>query len=552
MISGLLRKRRFGRREAAVLITLAVTCLILGVGAERSSAQSGPTRASFAWSLDPRFGLDVDGDGLIEIENTPEYAHNRAPGSCRGDCPPLLLDVAFLATPAAADIGLPDSGFLSYEWRISGPGGTGIYHRTDPELSLLLPEGVHDVDLRVLVRLPWGSVRLRSRGAMEIDDLLVVAIGDSYASGEGSPDIPLRDGTAHWADATDPQVLQNHALTHRSSVGWPARVALALEDRSRASSVTFIDLAGSGARIDSGLLGSRSDPAIAAQLSELERIVQDREIDILLVQIGGNDVGFSRVIRALVEADPLLNPVCYEVLFENVWASANDGIWDRDTRITYSPPFDFGCESVAGTSKVIPGFEGLRGALDRLNRRLDRIPVESVFLVEYPDPTGGEADGEVCDEIVGDVTPPFGFHEVDEQEQAAGVERLLDPLNRSLEEAAESYGWNWVGGVADGFAAGHGYCAPWPDYGYPAEYTESLSLFRDRLDFPEGWYRTPGRYGAPLLLSDEETSWYRTAAQSATLQGPTPRYLTPGTLHPNELGHAAMARLVLAAIANAD
>ncbi len=535
-----------------MLIAVAVIGVLLGVGVGASTAQDGPIRASFAWSLEPRFGLDADGDDLIEIENTPEYTHGRVPGSCPGACPPLLLGVSMTATPAARDYGLPTSGFLSYEWQVSGPRGVGTYHRTGPDLFLLLPEGPHEVDLLVRARLPWGSFALRSHGSMEIDDLLVVAIGDSYASGEGSPDIALTDGVAHWADATDVEVLQGHALTHRSSIAWPARVALALEDASRATSVTFVDLAVSGARIDSGLLVGRSDPDIEAQFADLERIVQNRDIDILLLQIGGNDVGFSRVIRALVEADPLFNPICYDVLFDNVWASAADGIWDRDARITYDPPFDFGCESVQGTSKVIPGFDGLDGALERLDRKLDQLTIESIFLVEYPDPTGGEANGEICDEIVGDVTPPFGFHEVDQQEQAAGVERLLDPLNSLLRIAARSHGWNWVGGVSESFARGHGYCAAWPDYGYPDEFINSPLLFRDRLDFPQGWYRTPGRYGLPLLLNDERTSWYRTAAQSATLQGPTPRYLTPGTLHPNELGHAAMARLVLAAIADAD
>jgi len=538
--------------HAALLVSLAAAGLVLGGAVHPSAAQEASNRVSFTWSLEPRFGLDADGDGLIEIENTPEYTHHRAPGSCPGDCPPLLLGVTLTAAPAAKDLGLPTAGFLTYEWRISGPRGTGVYHRTRPGLSLLLPEGVHDVDLRVRLRLPWGTVGARNSGSMEIDDLLVVAIGDSYASGEGSPDTALTGGTAHWADATDPEVLQSHALTHRSSVAWPARAALALEDESRATSVTFVDLAASGARIDAGLLGGRSNPDIVAQLDDLELIVQDRQIDILMVQIGGNDVGFSRIIRALVEADPLLNPICYGVLFDNVWASAADGIWDRDVRLTYDPPFRFGCESVPGTSKAIPGFNGLEGALERLDRRLDQMSIKSVYLMEYPDPTGGDAEGQICDEIVGDVTPPFGFHEVDEQEQAAGVERLLDPLNESLRAATESYGWTWVGGVSDRFAGGHGYCAPWPNYGYPDEFASSPRLFPDPLDFPEGWYRAPGRYGSPLVLNDGETSWYRTAAQSATLQGPTPRYLTPGTLHPNELGHAAMARLVLTAIAASD
>lgn len=545
-------RRKPTRQRAVLLFCLGFSAGMVGWLAGPLSAQEAPTRVSFAWTMDPRFGLDVDGDGLIEVENTPEYTHNRAPGSCPGACPEILLGVALTAAPSAADLGLPATGFVSYEWRISGPRGAGTYHRTTPYLTLLLPEGDHKVELRVRVRLPWRDMTIGAQDTIEVDDLLIVAIGDSYASGEGSPDLRLADGMAHWADASDPSVLASHAAAHRSTVAWPARVALALEDATRTTSVTFVDLAASGARIDRGLLEARANPDIPAQLDDLTRIVQDRKIDILLVQIGGNDVGFSRVIRALVAADPLLNPICYEVMVDNVWASADDGVWDRGTRVTYDPPFDFGCEPVAGTTKVIPGFDGLDGSLQRLAAGLEPLSIESVFLMEYPDPTGSTADGATCAEIVGDVTPPFGFHEVDEQEQAAGVERLLDPLNRSLESGAATHGWFWVGGVADDFTRGHGYCAPWPDYGYPDEFAKSAALFRNRLDFPEGWYRPPARFGAPLLLNRGTTSWYRTAAQSATLQGPTPRYLTPGTLHPNELGHAAMARRMLAVISRSD
>jgi len=521
---------------------------VLGSSRVQSAAQERPTRASFSWSLSPRFGLDADGDGFIEIENTPEYTHNWGAGSCPGDCPEIRLSVDLTANPDPTDIGLPESGFVTYEWRISGPAGAGTFHRNQPEITLLLPEGSHEIDLRVVVQLPWGTVKLRSRGSVLVDDILVVAIGDSYPSGEGSPDAPLMEGAATWADASDPDVLDSHAFAHRSTVGWPARLALALEDADLQTSVTFVDLATSGARIDRGLLRPRSDPALPAQLDELERIAQDRPIDFLLLQVGGNDVGFSRIIRSLVEADPLFNPFCYEVIVENVWAATGDGVWDRDTRITYNMPFDFGCRSVAGTSSVLPGLDGLDQAFDRLADRLEGLVIDRVVLAEYPNPTGGDPDGGRCDEIVGDVTTPFTFHEVDEQEQADAVEHLLIPLNRSLSAAADRHDWTWVGGVADSFARGHGYCAPWPDYGYPDEYEKAPLIFRSRSDFPTGWYRPPGRYGVTVPLNEGSVSWYRTAGQSATLQGPTPRFLTSGTLHPNELGHDVIARLVLDAI----
>ena len=531
-----------------VLGGVGLLAALLGVLPAVPSSQEAPTRASFTWTVDPRFGLDSDDDGLIEIENSAEFTHNRVSGTCPGACPEIRLGVNLTAAPSPKHIGLPESGFVTYEWRVSGPAGAGTFHRIGPSLDLLLPEGNHDIDLRVRVRLPWGNITLRKRGSIIVDDIVVVAIGDSYSSGDGSPDVPLVDGAAHWADASDADVLESHASAHRSTVGWPARLALALEDESRQTSVTFVDLAASGARVDGGLLRSRTSPPIPAQLDDVERIVQGRRIDLMLVQIGGNDVGFSRIIRALVEADPLLNPICYEVLIDNVWAAALDGVWDRGTRVTYAAPFDFGCKTVAGTGGVIPGFDGLARAFDRLADRLEGFDVGQIVLVEYPDPTGGSPDGGQCDEIVGDVTAPFGFHEVDEQEQRAAVDNLLVPLNLSLQAAAMRHGWTWVGGVADGFTQGHGYCAPWPNYGYPDEIENSPLLFQHRLDFPDGWYRPPGRYGAPRVHNVESASWYRTAGQSAALQGPTPRLFTSGTLHPNELGHAEIARRVLSRI----
>ncbi|MCH7585014.1 MAG: CHASE2 domain-containing protein [Acidobacteria bacterium] len=121
-----------------------------------------------------------------------------------------------------------------------------------------------------------------------------------------------------------------------------------------------------------------------------------------------------------------------------------------------------------------------------------------------------------------------------------------------LEDAAAGNGWTWVGGVASTYSQGHGYCAPWPNYGYPDEFEDAPLLFRRRLNFPEGWYRPPGHYRSSPLLNQGPVSWYRTAGQSAALQGPSPRFLTSGTLHPNELGHGVIALLALTAIAAGD
>ncbi len=536
-------------RQFALPVGILLIFLGLPFAATASApSQAGtPLRAAISWRMDDRFGLDDDDDGLIEIENSAEYVHHRHPGSCPGPCPPIRLWTTLSATPTPEHLGVAPSGILTYQWQITGPAGSATYYRTKPLLRLLLPEGSHEVVLHVRMRLPWGSITQAAAEDVAVDDILVAVLGDSYASGEGSPDAPRDDAGASWADAVDPAERDEHARAHRSTVAWPARVALALEDADPHTSVTFVDLAASSASIDRGLLGARREPELDAQVEQLAAIVQERRIDVLLLQVGGNDIGFSRVIRGLVEADPLFNPICYEVMVANVWAAAADGVWDRGVTVHYDPPFEFSCRATPGGEPIVPGLDGLEQALGRLATALEAFDVAGAYLIEYPDPTG-RGSGDICDEIAGDVTAPFPFHEVDEDEQTAGISRVLHPLNRELERAARRHGWRFVTGVAAAFADGRGYCAPWPDYGYPPEFRELPLLSSRRIDYPAGWYRPPGRYGGGLVLNGSVASWYRTAAQSAALQGPAPRFLTSGTLHPNELGHLAIARIVLDAV----
>lgn len=536
-------------RPGRLLLAGFLVAVSAVVAATPAPAGEAPTRIGFTWEMSPRYGTDRDADGRIEIENTYQHVNSRAT-RCEPDCPPQRFLVSLHATPDPVDHGI-DPDLFSYEWRVSGPAGSGTYFRGSPDLNLHLPEGLHDIDLRIEVKVIWGTVTLRRRGRIDVEDLLLVAIGDSYPSGEGSPEVPLDgDEPALWADASDVDIEEQHALAHRSTAGWPAQVATAVEIGDRHSSVTFVDLAASSARIGSGILRPHPFLRLPPQLEQLESIIGGRTIDVLMVQVGGNDIGFSQVIRELVDADPLLDPICYETMLDNARLSLGDGRWDRDVTLGYDPPFGIACRPTGGMRASLPGLGGLDREFDALAAGLADLPIERVIVVEYPDPTGSRASGETCREIVGDTTPPFGFHEVDEQEQQWGRDLVLGPLNDAIGRAADRHGWELVPGVAAAFLAGHGYCADWPDYGYPRDYLAAPSLFRDPLDHPSGWYRVPGPYGGPLVLNRGGVSWYRTASQSAALQGPAPRFLTSGTLHPNELGHAAISRMVLGVLSD--
>ena len=142
------------------------------------------------------------------------------------------------------------------------------------------------------VRDQVGSTGSTTRD-VTLRDLLVVALGDSYASGEGNPN--PADDQPDWIDTQ----------CHRSDAAWPAQAARRLEGGT--TTVTFISFACSGAktkhlwRDDYG--GMASGPAQPAQVVAARRTLGDprdprtRQVDALLVGVGVNDLGFSDVLH---------------------------------------------------------------------------------------------------------------------------------------------------------------------------------------------------------------------------------------------------------------
>ncbi len=524
------------RRTTALVGSCAVV-LALVTPPVTAAAPAITVRPAVDAEVLPRFGIDTDLDGLIDLPNTLEYVHGLPPGTCAGTCPEAGFPVRLIGRIEGLDPEMATLPIFRYEWSVVGLGIAGREEASGPLAQLRLPEGDYWVDLAVRLALPWGSVRLRTTARFTVNDVLVVAIGDSYASGEGNPELTQEEtgvGEA-WADGVgNIQVEAGHAAARRTTVAWPARLALAIEAADQESSVTFVSVAASSARIDAGLLGPQEGVADRGQIDQVAAMVGEREIDILLMSIGGNDVGFSRIIRGLVDADPLFDPICYRTDLANIWNAARDGEWNRSSAIRPGLPFGLTCRSVRSDAGFwIPGLEGLPRAYDRLADAITRdLWVDTTLLTEYPDPTGRQRNGgdDICGEIVGDIFSPFRFLEIDRNEQQEGRTRVIEPLNTAARDAAARHGWVFAGGVAGAFFDGHGYCAHEPDYGGGV------------------FYRNPGMTTLLPVFGDRVTSWFRTAAQSSQLQGPGRRPDTTGTLHPNEFGHAAMARLALQAL----
>jgi hypothetical protein len=487
----------------------------------------------------PRFGLDANKNGIVDMPNTRRYALNGRDDGCPAPCNERVdptFTVRLESTYVVLDPGLRSAmegqtAVERYHWTIRPAGSNRIVRErgtADGHWSVRLAEGLYDVTVEVTVTAGGRTATDTGEREVLVDDILIVAMGDSYASGEGNPaadrrivnGIPTR---AIWGDdgrgvALDSAVDRDHYRAHRSTHSWPAIAALALEQRDPHTSVTFLHFAASGATIHEGILnvydGAEDPfdaPPMPAQVTDVGIALGcttdrntawtaascDREIDALLVSIGGNDAGFGDIVAKLILADPVvaaatgggLAPVAYQAQLDEAWAIADRGL-----------------------GRLPDSYQ----ALDRRIQELLRV--FHTYLMEYPDPTGDLHRGDPvwCDEIVGDVV--FGL-EVDVDEQKGAISNVLGPLNDAGAAAAWRHGWSRITGVAEEFGfRGHGYCAP------------------------------------------SSRRWFRTAEESQLRQGPgicppaggsaepvciASRRGTKGTLHPTTDGHRAEADFLL-------
>jgi hypothetical protein len=237
--------------------------------------------------------------------------------------------------------------------------GTGpprqVTARCDEEVKLRIaygPTSVASVD----ILLPDGTAQ-RVVTDIQVRDLLIAGLGDSIAAGEGNPDRPVRlsdegfcfqrflgtvrseyyrpgrDGfTGNKScsfSAADDSLTEAWARQsarwesgpcHRSLYGYQLRSALGLAVENSHIAVTFIPLGCSGAKIEAGFLNSQrisecpspgtsaacpgSSPAQISELKELlaraHRRQADRNLDLVLLTVGANDILFSGLVANVI------------------------------------------------------------------------------------------------------------------------------------------------------------------------------------------------------------------------------------------------------------
>ena len=233
--------------------------------------------------------------------------------------------------------------------------GTQVNAPCADEVKLRVRQGRVTVASVDMVLLDGTAQRIVSE--IRVRDVLIAGLGDSVAAGEGNPDRAVRlsdegfcfrsfggveyyrpgragfsgnkacsmfpgedPGTSAWARQS---ARWMSGPCHRSLYGYQMRTALALAVENPHLAVTFIPLGCSGATITIGFLdgqrarecpspgsGAACPGTVRGQLAELREIIAtakrhraDRNLDLVLLTIGANDIHFSGLIaNVIVEA----------------------------------------------------------------------------------------------------------------------------------------------------------------------------------------------------------------------------------------------------------
>jgi len=451
------------------------------------------------------------------------------------------------------------------------------------------------------VTVQVGGVEIAATD-VRVTDLLIVGMGDSFGSGEGNPDVPVRFSRERvafygapaanvdpigyparvgaWQTIGDKAFVDNNPrwldqACHRSLYSHQLRTALqlAIEDPHRA--VTYVGYACSGAEIVYGLFlrykghewvpnppdlsqisavaqaqcSGRDAPAfdlpegyhLGNKVPELKGGLvlrkcdseKARKIDLLLVSIGGNDVGFSRLVANAVLAD--------KSVLRRI------GGWIGEVH------------GFVEASQQLDQLEDRYKSLNRALHNILHIPwseADRVLLVSYPALTLLDDGRSVCPDGQAGMTvvADFALSEEKAKDSMIAAERLHQIMNGS----AGQYGWSFVATHRDAFR-GRGICAGWTanalssadDLRLPRRIGETWQPYNPAdwraYTTRQRWFRTPndafmtGNFHVPRSLAQKALptstlSWFQVLLAS----------LYSGAFHPTAEGQAAIADAVVA------
>jgi lysophospholipase L1-like esterase len=375
---------------------------------EPLEVRSLPSSAAvIQWSMVPQIAPDPAHGGAPDLPNTPAYVN-----------PP---DGYGVQLDASQSVGIQPT--TTFSWTVTdSQGHSTLLNGEDPLIDL--PQGPYAAQLTATGLLGTDGPQTTTTN-IQVKDILIVSIGDSYASGEGNPVVP---GAIfpQWAYSSDPAMNTENADAHRSTIAAPAQFALQLQQSNPHEAVTFVSVANSGASIPVGVLGpmaSVGDPSrqLPAEITEVRQIIGTRHIDVLTVTVGANDIGFSTLTRDLIE----------------------------NTYLGYP-----------SRAAILAQFRASLAALPQhyaaLAQAIQALDPGQVLMTGYPDFSRNQR-GKVA-AFLG----PGGATLISKRDTRLASQKIIPALDEAIAQAASTYHWTLVRGIPSDFRT-HGYpsTTPW-------------------------------------------------------------------------------------------
>uniref|UniRef100_A0A0M3ICE9 SGNH_hydro domain-containing protein n=1 Tax=Ascaris lumbricoides TaxID=6252 RepID=A0A0M3ICE9_ASCLU len=250
-----------------------------------------------------------------------------------------------------------------------------------------------------------SSLTLTGSATININDRWIVAIGDSFASGEGNPDIPTSSPKTKFA-----QWISERC--HRSARSWAFKVYEKIRDSTSTDvALHFTYLPCTGASVDNGIVASTTG---TSQLDIVRQIAQIRKSgpDLVLMSAGGNDIGYSEILSTLI------------------WGESNSLFASVDMRFFYASY-----------------------QLDRIAATLQKIKPNQVVIPHYFDVTRNERgiiDAD-CAEL----------RQISTENLILAEKKILQRMNKLISKKSHEYGWLPIERIVDIFHS-RGLCSSRP------------------------------------------------------------------------------------------
>lgn len=325
---------------------------------------------------------------------------------------------------------------------------------------------------------------------IQVNDKLIVGLGDSYAAGEGNPDMPAQftQGKAehdfladlllahHFKVTKSPQIdddtrtLWLDRRCHRSMYSYQFKSALQLALANPQAAITYVTFSCAGATtpqiVNAPEKANEGGGKLRPQLAELHDVLQNgagpvRPIDYLLLSTGGNDIGFATLVAFVVLPQNVLGhlkldgiPLTAEQIIKN-----NQEHKFRETLLTGNGD----CGNYRQLQKALFGGNRCPNQPQVTGIRIRDCetgsPCAHIILTPYPDVFRKETN-ELCDGNREEFDRPFTKDKTRGHRIDLLTKNVFDQISAVLQDeiVRNELGWSLVEANITAYQR-HGFCA---------------------------------------------------------------------------------------------